>query len=248
MSIIEHLDADALTSVASALANDDVLAFSLCARALRTAQVAAKRKLKTNVRVVHWGTAALHLWAKSLGAPQPLSTGGMVTFSGFFNSLRIERGHNWALSGKDDASHLQKSSAHRELSEDEYDSVAYPGPTIAFAHEHGKYVSFLHPEEYMSDEIRKRDGLMYHQEKGFFTVRDVCAALAEYESGNITQVTRRYDWFYLAHLQCCGFEGGTIATEAPATAPAEPFVPIFHSAWHGFEHPHLTDSSIIDDE
>ena len=235
MSIVEHLDADALTSIASHVADDDVLAVALCARTLRAAQVAAGRKLKTKLHVVHCQSAALHLWAKSLGAPQPLSN-GMLTFSGFFNSLRIERGYNWALHGKTDASHLQKSSAHRELSEKEYNSVAYPGPTIAFAHEDGKYVNF-YPEDEMTDEVLKRDGLMYPQEKGFFTVRDVCEALAEYESGNIThEVTRRYDWLYLGHLQCCGFEHGSRSVET---------VPVFHGAWHGFGHP--TDSSIMID-
>ena len=234
MSIIEHLDADALTSVASALANDDVLAFSLCARALRTAQVAAKRKLKTNVRVVHWGTVALHLWAKSLAAPTPRrlkknAAGHFVRpstqdMSNFFDCLSINRGCPKACKVvKVDADTYDEI----ELSKDEYNRVAFAGPSFAFENRQAIRLPFV-----------------YRQAKGYFTVRDVCEALADpavssqevfFAGDSEMDKEELEEEFYFASLECRGLV--QIEREIPVnellgtSSSTKEHVPIFRACW-----------------
>lgn len=159
------LGIDGLALVAAQLGQSDVLAFALTCTAFRAAQKAARLALVTKSREVHHRSQALHLWAKRLGCPLPKMP------SDVFQGLHLSRGYKHAQVWDDDEDELI------DLSAETYDCVAFAHGAIAFRVE-----CFDESEEEpygCFDQTRVSH--VYHQRKGFFTVRDLCDAFADSE-------------------------------------------------------------------
>lgn len=161
-TMTEALGVDGLALVAATLRPSDVLAFALTCKDLRDAQKAARLELKTMVSDVHFASPACHLWAKALGCPLPKQPSEM------FASAQMHRG----LFDNDATRFEAGDYTLIPLTEEEYGRVAFAHGTIAFV------AGFDFWGRGTTDE-----DAIFHQAKGYFTVRDLCEALAKVEEG-----------------------------------------------------------------
>lgn len=137
-------------------------------------------ELETKPSGLHLRSPALHAWAKQLGCPLPEQP------SEFFQGLLLSRGYF----NNDEVYSIEGKAELVDVSEEEYEQVAYAHGTISFQPGMSFYFFGGAPNE-----------RVFHESKGYFTVRELCRALADSEAGY------EGDHSYFEGLHCSRREG-----------------------------------------